>query len=86
LPEGVQQWLSLLLHQQDCGEPLTDDERRGADGLANLADLFSLRAERLATQERRPAKKRDTGRATVPALKMSRNFERNIGSGLEVSR
>ncbi len=50
LPEGVQHRLNSLLDQQDRGESLSDDERREAEGLVNLADLLSvlrLRAERL---------------------------------------
>jgi hypothetical protein len=49
LPEGVQRRLDSLLDQQDRGEPLSDDERREAEGLVNLADLLTLlrlRAER----------------------------------------
>jgi hypothetical protein len=52
LPEGVQHRLDLLLDQQDRGVPLSDDERREAEGLVNLADLLTvlrLRAERLAS-------------------------------------
>jgi hypothetical protein len=51
LPEGVQHRLNSLLDQQDRGEPLTDDERREAEGLVDMAELLSvlrLRAERLA--------------------------------------
>jgi hypothetical protein len=50
LPDGVQHRLNSLLDQQDRGQPLSDDERREAEGLVNLADLLSvlrLRAERL---------------------------------------
>jgi hypothetical protein len=49
LPEGVQRRLDSLLDQQDRGEPLSDDERREAEGLVNVADLLTLlrlRAER----------------------------------------
>jgi hypothetical protein len=52
LPEGVQHRLDSLLDQQDRGSPLSDDERREAEGLVKLADLLSLlrlRAERLAS-------------------------------------
>jgi hypothetical protein len=52
LPEGVQHRLNSLLDQQDRGQPLSDDERREAEGLVNMADLLSLlrlRAERLAS-------------------------------------
>ena len=52
LPEGVQQRLQFLLDRQDSGETLSDDERREAEGLVAIAELFSLlrlRAERLAS-------------------------------------
>ena len=42
LPEGVDRRLHALLDKQDLGEPLTDDERVEAEGLADLADLLSL--------------------------------------------
>ena len=51
LPDGVQERLSSLLDKQDGGQPLTDSERREAEGLVNLADplsLLRLRAERLS--------------------------------------
>jgi hypothetical protein len=51
LPEGVQERLNTLLDKQDRGQPLTDSERREADGLVNLADLLSLlrlRADRIS--------------------------------------
>jgi hypothetical protein len=51
LPEGVQERLHSLLDKQDGGQPLTDSERREAEGLVNLADLLSLlrlRSERLS--------------------------------------
>ena len=51
LPDGVQERLNCLLNKQDGGKPLTDSERREAEGLVNLADLLSLlrlRAERLS--------------------------------------
>lgn len=51
LPEGVQERLNTLLDKQDGGQPLTDSERREAEGLVDLADLLSLlrlRAERLS--------------------------------------
>jgi hypothetical protein len=51
LPEGVQRRLQELLDRQDRGEPLTDEERREAEGLVDLADLLTLlrlRTERLA--------------------------------------
>lgn len=49
LPEGVDRRLHILLDKQDVGEPLTEDERAEAEGLADLADLLSflrLRASR----------------------------------------
>jgi hypothetical protein len=52
LPEGVQRRLDSLLDQQDSGQPLSEDERREAEGLVALADLLSvlrLRAERATT-------------------------------------
>jgi hypothetical protein len=50
LPPGVDQRLQSLLDRQDEGE-LTPEERREAEGLADLAELLSLlrlRAQRLA--------------------------------------
>ena len=51
LPKGVEQRLHELLDKQDAGRPLTDMERREAEGLADLNDLLSLlrlRSERLS--------------------------------------
>ena len=51
LPDGVQERLHTLLDKQDCGQPLTDAERREAEGLVNLADYLSLlrlRVERVS--------------------------------------
>ena len=51
LPKGVERRLHDLLDKQDSGQPLTDEERREADGLADLNDLLSLlrlRSERLS--------------------------------------
>jgi hypothetical protein len=51
LPEGVQRRLQQLLDRQNQGESLSADERQEAEGLVNLAELFSLlrlRLERLA--------------------------------------
>lgn len=51
LPKGVQRRLQQLLDKQDAGQSLTDDERREAEGLAELNDLLSLlrlRSERLS--------------------------------------
>ncbi|HKY37480.1 MAG TPA: hypothetical protein VJN18_16170 [Polyangiaceae bacterium] len=42
LPEGVDRRLHALLEKQDLGEPLTEDERAEAEGLADLADLLTL--------------------------------------------
>lgn len=53
LPEGVQERLKALLDKQDGGQPLTDPERREAEGLVDLADLLSLlrlRAERVSAR------------------------------------
>ena len=50
LPKGVERRLHELLDKQDSGQPLTDDERREAEGLAALNDFLSLlrlRSERL---------------------------------------
>ena len=52
LPEAVQYRLQDLLDRQDRGETLSLGERREAEGLVNLAELFSLlrlRTERLAS-------------------------------------
>jgi hypothetical protein len=51
LPSGVQSRLQELLDKQDQGQPLTEAERSEAEGLVNIAELFSLlkmRAERAA--------------------------------------
>lgn len=53
LPKAVERRLHLLLDKQDSGHPLTDEERREAQGLADLNDLLSLlrlRSERLRKQ------------------------------------
>jgi hypothetical protein len=42
LPDAVQQRLQALLDRQDAGPPLTDAERREAEGLVDLADFLSL--------------------------------------------
>jgi hypothetical protein len=50
LPDGVRRRLEILLDRQDDGELLSADERREAEGLVAIADLFSLlrlRAERV---------------------------------------
>jgi len=49
LPAGVQERLQELLDKQDAGEELAAEEKRQAEGLVELADLWSLlrlRAER----------------------------------------
>ena len=51
LPGGVHDRLHELLDRQDAGYPLSDAERREAEGLVSLADFLSLlklRAERAA--------------------------------------
>ncbi len=53
LPKGVEQRLHDLLDKQDGGQPLTENERREAEGLADLNDFLSLlrlRSERLSKQ------------------------------------
>ncbi|WP_395732072.1 hypothetical protein [Prosthecobacter sp.] len=41
LPEGVNERLTLLLDKQDSGQALTDQERREAEGLVDLADTLT---------------------------------------------
>ena len=51
LPEGVAHRLDQLLDQQNGGATLSDDERREAEGLVNLAEMLSLlrlKGERLS--------------------------------------
>ena len=51
LPKGVERRLHELLDKQDSGQPLTDNERREAEGSADLNDFLSLlrlRSERLS--------------------------------------
>ena len=51
LPKGVDHRLHELLDKQDSGQPLTENELREAEGLAELNDLISLlrlRSERLS--------------------------------------
>ena len=51
LPEGVERRLHELLDNQDSGQPLTDNERGEAEGLAHMNDFLSLlrlRSERLS--------------------------------------
>jgi hypothetical protein len=50
LPPGVDERLQELLDRQDRGETLTDNERKEAEGLVDLAELLSLlrlRAQRI---------------------------------------
>jgi hypothetical protein len=50
LPEGVHVRLQSLLDQQDRGEPLSDSERKEAEGLVDLVERLSLvrlRAQRV---------------------------------------
>lgn len=42
LPPGVNERLQILLDRQDRGEELTPEQRREAEGLAELAELLSL--------------------------------------------
>lgn len=52
LPDAVNGRLQSLLDRQDAGPPLTDLERREAEGLVKLAELMTLlrlRSERAAT-------------------------------------
>jgi hypothetical protein len=49
LPEAVAARLQSLLDRQDAGAPLTEEERREAEGLVSVAELLTLlrlRAER----------------------------------------
>lgn len=49
LPDGVQRRLQELLNRQDAGHLLTHAERSEAEGLVDVAEIFSLlrlRAER----------------------------------------
>jgi hypothetical protein len=51
LPEAVDARLQALLHRQDSGQPLTEEEREEAEGLVDLAEfltLLRLRAERMS--------------------------------------
>ena len=42
LPSGVNERLQNLLDRQDSGELLSENERREAEGLADLAEFLSL--------------------------------------------
>jgi hypothetical protein len=51
LPEGLHVRLQDLLDRQESGEPLSPAERKGAEGLVELAELLSLlrlRAQRVS--------------------------------------
>lgn len=53
LPEAVEARLHSLLDRQDRGDPLSEGERREAEGLVNLAEMLTLlrlRAERAANE------------------------------------
>jgi len=41
LPEGVNERLTSLLDKQDSGQVLTEQERREAEGLVDLADTLT---------------------------------------------
>jgi len=41
LPAGVNEQLTSLLDKQDSGHALTDQERREAEGLVDLADTLT---------------------------------------------
>jgi hypothetical protein len=42
LPEAVHTRLQHLLDRQDAGEPLSEEERKEAEGLVELAEFLSL--------------------------------------------
>lgn len=42
LPQAVADRLQSLLDRQDAGAPLTDQERKEAEGLVEVAELISL--------------------------------------------
>jgi hypothetical protein len=42
LPAAVDARLQSLLDRQDTGPPLTDQERKEAEGLVNVAEVFTL--------------------------------------------
>ena len=52
LPAAVQERLQALLDRQDDGEPLTDRERREAEGLVDIAEFMSLLRLRLTKDPR----------------------------------
>jgi hypothetical protein len=41
MPAGVNERLTALLDKQDSGQELTDQERREAEGLVDLADTLT---------------------------------------------
>ncbi len=41
MPAGVNERLTALLDKQDAGQELTDQERREAEGLVDLADTLT---------------------------------------------
>lgn len=52
LPEAVAARLQELLDRQDAGQPLTQQERKEAEGLVDVAELptlLRLRTERMAS-------------------------------------
>ena len=54
LPDGVQSRLQDMLDRQDAGQALSENERREAEGLVDLAELLSLlrlRSERLSAKQ-----------------------------------
>ena len=42
MPQAVADRLHSLLDRQDAGDPLTDQERKEAEGLVEMAELISL--------------------------------------------
>ena len=44
LPQGVADRLQSLLDRQDSGQPLSEQERKEAEGLVDLAEFLSLLA------------------------------------------
>jgi len=53
LPSGVNERLQELLDRQDAGETLSENERREAEGLVEVAEflsLLSLRSSRVLSE------------------------------------
>lgn len=48
LPEAVDDRLQFLLDRQDSGQPLTEQERKEAEGLVNLAEFLTWLRLRVA--------------------------------------